>query len=90
VHPDLLTANFLLGLALVGLVRSCSNLVKLRAIDLSLVVNLGIPNLVKLHAGGLPVSFLSHRIKSLEDSLFKSFSRDDFPNAPTRCLVKYL
>jgi hypothetical protein len=70
--------------------RSFVFLLALRPIDLSLVVSLGIPNLVKLHAGGLPISFLSRRIKRLEDSLFKSLSRGDFSNTPTGWLVKCL
>jgi hypothetical protein len=36
------------------------------------------------------VSFLSHRIKRLEYSWFKSHFCVDFPNAPTRCSVKCL
>jgi hypothetical protein len=36
------------------------------------------------------VIFLSHQIKRLEDSWFKSFFRGDFSSTPTRCLVKCL
>jgi hypothetical protein len=34
--------------------------------------------------------FLNRRIKRLNDSWFKLFFRDDFPNASTRCSVKCL
>jgi hypothetical protein len=38
----------------------------------------------------IPVILLSHRIKRLEVSWFKSLSHGGFSNAPTRCLVKCL
>jgi hypothetical protein len=40
--------------------------------------------------GEIPVLFLTHRIKRLEDSWFNLFSRDDFSNTSIRCSVKFL
>jgi hypothetical protein len=42
------------------------------------------------HCRDMPVLLLSRWIKRLEESWFKSLSRGDFPNAPTRCSVKCL
>jgi hypothetical protein len=38
----------------------------------------------------MPIKFLSHRIKRLEDSWFKLLFCDDFSNTSIKCLVKYL
>jgi hypothetical protein len=39
-------------------------------------------------AGETPVLLLSCRIEKLKVLQFESVSRGDFPNAPSRCLVK--
>jgi hypothetical protein len=50
----------------------------------------GVSVLVVVCCRWSPVLFLSHRIKRLEDSWFKSHSHGGFPNTSTRCSVKCL
>jgi hypothetical protein len=75
---DLLCSKF----ALVSVSRAqCFDLVSFLSFDL--------PDLVKLHAGGLLILFLSRRIEKLEFSSIFMCSHDGLSITPTRYSIKY-